>query len=122
MGDLTMGAIESRFADIIWQREPVSSTELVKLALQELGWKKSTTYTVLRRLCERGIFQNRDGAVTSLISRQEFYSVQSEQFVQDTFSGSLPAFLTAFTARKKLSAEEISELEELIRSHKEATQ
>ena len=116
MGDLTMGAIESRFADIIWQREPISSTELVKLALQELGWKKSTTYTVLRRLCERGIFQNQDGAVTSLISKQDFYAVQSEQFVEETFSGSLPAFLTAFTTRKKLSEDEITELENLIKS------
>lgn len=118
MGDLTMGAIESRFADIIWQREPVSSTELVKLALQELGWKKSTTYTVLRRLCERGIFQNQDGAVTSLISKQDFYAVRSEQFVEETFSGSLPAFLTAFTTRKKLSEDEITELENLIKSYR----
>lgn len=116
MGDLTMGAIESRFAEMIWEREPVSSTELVRLAQQELDWKKSTTYTVLRRLCERGIFQNRDGIVTSLISRQEFYAVQSEQFVEETFSGSLPAFLTAFTTRKKLSDEEIAELEALIQS------
>ena len=116
MGDLTMGAIESRFAEMIWEREPVSSTELVRLAQQELDWKKSTTYTVLRRLCERGIFQNRDGLVTSLISRQEFYAVRSEQFVEETFSGSLPAFLTAFTTRKKLSEEEITELEALIRS------
>ena len=116
MGDLTMGAIESRFAEMIWEREPVSSTELVRLAQQELEWKKSTTYTVLRRLCERGIFQNRDGIVTSLISRQEFYAVRSEQFVEETFSGSLPAFLTAFTTRKKLSEEEITELEALIRS------
>lgn len=118
MSDLTMGAIESRFADIIWEREPVSSTELVKLAQQELGWKKSTTYTVLRRLCERGIFQNHDGAVTSRISRQEFYAVQSEQFVEETFSGSLPAFLTAFTTRKKLSEDEITELENLIKSYR----
>ena len=116
MGDLTMGAIESRFAEMIWEREPVSSTELVRLAQQELEWKKSTTYTVLRRLCERGIFQNRDGIVTSLISRQDFYAVRSEQFVEETFSGSLPAFLTAFTTRKKLSEEEITELEALIRS------
>ena len=116
MGDLTMGAIESRFAEMIWEREPVSSTELVRLAQQELDWKKSTTYTVLRRLCERGIFQNRDGIVTSLISRQDFYAVRSEQFVEETFSGSLPAFLTAFTTRKKLSDEEIAELEALIQS------
>ena len=116
MGDLTMGAIESRFAEMIWEREPVSSTELVRLAQQELDWKKSTTYTVLRRLCERGIFQNQDGIVTSLISRQEFYAVRSEQFVEETFSGSLPAFLTAFTTRKKLSDEELAELEALIQS------
>jgi len=109
-----MGVIESRFADMIWTHEPVSSSELVKLAAQELSWKKSTTYTVLKRLCERGIFQNQDGIVTSLISKREFYAVQSEQFVEETFSGSLPAFLAAFTTRKKLSEAEINELQELI--------
>ncbi len=114
MSELTMGAIESRFAEIIWQREPISSTELVKLAAKELAWKKSTTYTVLRRLCQRGIFQNQDGTVTSLISKQDFYAVQSEKFVEDTFSGSLPAFLAAFTTRKKLSDAEIKELQALI--------
>jgi len=114
MGELRMGAIESRFADIIWQNEPVTSSELVKLAAKELDWKKSTTYTVLKRLCERGIFQNNDGTVTSLISRQDFYAVQSEKFVEETFSGSLPAFLAAFTTRKKLSDAEIKELQELI--------
>ena len=114
MSELRMGAIESRFADIIWQNEPVTSPELVKLAAKELDWKKSTTYTVLRRLCERGIFQNNDGVVTSLISKQEFYAVKSEQFVEETFSGSLPAFLAAFTTRKKLSDAEINELQELI--------
>ena len=114
MSELTMGVIESRFAEMIWQREPISSTELVKLAANELDWKKSTTYTVLRRLCERGIFQNQGGTVTSLISRQNFYAVQSERFVEETFSGSLPAFLAAFTTRKKLSDAEIDELQELI--------
>lgn len=114
MGELTMGAIETRFAEMIWQREPISSTELVKLAAKELEWKKSTTYTVLRRLCERGIFQNQDGTVTSKISREDFYAVQSEQFVEETFSGSLPAFLAAFTTRKKLSDREIAELQALI--------
>ena len=114
MSEMTMGAIESRFAEIIWQREPVSSTELVKLAAKELDWKKSTTYTVLRRLCERGIFQNQNGTVTSLISKQDFYAMQSEKFVEETFSGSLPAFLAAFTTRKKLSDAEINELQELI--------
>ena len=114
MSELRMGAIESRFADIIWQNEPITSPELVKLAVQELSWKKSTTYTVLKRLCERGIFQNQDGTVTSLISKQDFYAVQSEKFVEETFSGSLPAFLAAFTTRKKLSDAEITELQELI--------
>ena len=114
MSELRMGAIESRFADMIWQNEPISSPELVKLAAQELKWKKSTTYTVLKRLCERGIFQNQDGTVTSLISKRDFYAVQSEKFVEETFSGSLPAFLTAFTTRKKLSEDEINELQELI--------
>ena len=109
-----MGAIESHFADMIWENEPVPSPELVKLAERELNWKKSTTYTVLKRLCERGIFQNRGGVVTSLISRQDFYAVQSEKFVEETFSGSLPAFLAAFTTRKKLSEEEIAELQALI--------
>lgn len=114
MSELTMGAIESRFAEMIWQREPITSPELVKLAAQELDWKKSTTYTVLRRLCERGIFQNNDGIVTSLISKQDFYAVKSERFVEETFSGSLPAFIAAFTTRKKLSDAEINELQELI--------
>ena len=114
MSELRMGAIESRFADMIWENEPVPSPELVKLAERELNWKKSTTYTVLKRLCERGIFQNQGGVVTSLISRQDFYAVQSEKFVEETFSGSLPAFLAAFTTRKKLSEEEITELQALI--------
>ena len=114
MSELRMGAIESRFADMIWENEPVPSPELVKLAERELNWKKSTTYTVLKRLCERGIFQNQGGIVTSLISRQDFYAVQSEKFVAETFSGSLPAFLAAFTTRKKLSEEEIAELQALI--------
>ena len=114
MSELRMGAIEARCADMIWENEPVQSPELVKLAERELSWKKSTTYTVLKRLCERGIFQNQGGIVTSLISRQDFYAVQSEKFVEETFSGSLPAFLAAFTTRKKLSEEEIAELQALI--------
>ena len=114
MSELRMGAIESRFADMIWENEPVPSPELVKLAERELNWKKSTTYTVLKRLCERGIFQNQGGVVTSLISRADFYAVRSEKFVEETFSGSLPAFLAAFTTRKKLSEEEIAELQALV--------
>ena len=114
MADLRLGPVESRFAELIWDGEPISSTELVHLAERELEWKKSTTYTVLRRLCEKGIFQNEGGVVTSRLSRKEYAARQSEQFVEETFSGSLPAFLTAFTRRKKLTEEEIDQLQRLI--------
>ena len=114
MDDTRLGAIEARFADLIWQNEPISSGELVKLCQQELAWKKPTTYTVLRRLCERGLFQNENSVVTSCLSRQEFYARQSEKFVEETFDGSLPAFLAAFGSRKKLDEEEINQLQQLI--------
>ena len=114
MNEIKLGVVESRFADIIWQNEPLTSHELVKLAEKELTWKKSTTYTILKRLCERGIFQNQNGTVSSLMSKEEFYAVQSEKFVNETFDGSLPAFLTAFSKRKKLSSKEIEELEQII--------
>lgn len=114
MADLRLGPVEGRFAELIWDGEPISSTELVHLAERELEWKKSTTYTVLKRLCEKGIFQNEGGVVTSRLSREEYAARQSEQFVEETFSGSLPAFLTAFTRRKKLTEEEINQLQRLI--------
>lgn len=114
-----MGAIESRFADIIWENEPISSTELAKRSEELFGWKKSTTYTVLKRLCDKGIFRNDKGNVTSVISRQEFYSLQSEKFVEETFEGSLPAFLTAFTARKNLKPEEVEYLRRMIAEYEE---
>lgn len=116
MEEIRLGLVESRFADIIWEQEPLTSRELVKLCLEKLEWKKSTTYTVLKKLCDRGIFQNQDGTVTSLISRQDFYAMQSEKFVEDTFAGSLPAFLAAFTKRKTLSADEIAQIRAMIES------
>lgn len=119
MSDYQMGAVESKFADIIWENEPISSTELSKRSEELLKWKKSTTYTVLKRLCDKGIFQNIKGTVTSLISKQDFYSMQSEKFVEETFDGSLPAFLAAFSKRKKLSADEVSEIRKMIDSYKE---
>lgn len=119
MNDLTMGVAESRFADIIWENEPISSSELVKRSNDLLQWKKSTAFTVLKRLCNKGIFQNQNGVVSSLITRDEFYSAQSEQFVEETFNGSLPAFLAAFTSRKKLSDKEVEEIRKLIDEHKE---
>ena len=114
MSDKTLGAVEARFADMIWQREPISSGELVRLCEQELNWKKSTTYTVLRRLCEREIFQNTDGVVTSLISKKEFYAQKSTSFVEEHFSGNLPSFLAAFTRRRSLSRAEIDEIRRMI--------
>lgn len=114
----SMGEVESRFADLIWANEPIGSGQLVKLCEQKLSWKKSTTYTVLRRLCERGLFQNLDGTVTSRVSRDEYYAMQSEQFVEETFHGSLPGFLAAFTKRRTLSEQEISALEALIEQHR----
>ncbi len=114
MEEMKLGAVESRFADIIWQNEPLYSRELVELCQEQLNWKKPTTYTVLRKLCERGIFQNVDGMVSSVISREEFYAMQSEQFIDTTFSGSLPAFLAAFATRKALSQEEIHQLRRMI--------
>ena len=119
MNDYQMGAVESRFADIIWENEPISSTELSKRSEQLLKWKKSTSYTVLKRLCDKGIFQNNKGTVTSLISKQEFYSMQSEKFVEDTFGGSLPAFLAAFTARKNLTPEAIAQLRRMVEEYEE---
>lgn len=119
MGEIQLGIVESRFADLIWTNEPVSSSNLVKICEKELEWKKSTTFTVLRRLCQKGIFQNVDGTVTSLISKEEFYSMQSERFVEETFQGSLPAFLAAFTARKNLKPEEVAILRRMVDEYEE---
>jgi predicted transcriptional regulator len=114
MDDLKLGVVESKFADIIWQNEPLHSRELVKLCESELHWKKPTTYTVLRKLCERGIFQNVDGMVSSVISRGDFYAMQSEKFVEDTFDGSLPAFIAAFASRKRPTEKELEEIRRMI--------
>lgn len=114
MAEMELGAVQARFADLIWQHEPVTSGELVRICERELLWKKPTTYTVLRKLCEKGLFQNRDGIVTSLLSREAFYSARSEQFVEETFDGSLPAFVAAFLSRKALSAGEAEEIQRMI--------
>ena len=117
--DLTMGALETRFADIIWNNEPLASSELIRQSEKLLGWKKSTSFTVLRRLCTKGIFQNQNGTVTSLISREDFFAAQSQRFVEETFQGSLPGFLAAFTSRKALSAEEVAQLKRIVAEYKE---
>ena len=112
--EVRLAYVESNFADIIWENEPVGSGELVKLCEERLSWKKSTTYTVLRKLCERGIFQNVDGTVTSILSKKEVQVAQSEQFLSENFGGSLPAFIAAFTSKNKLTRKEIIEISKLI--------
>ena len=114
MAEYTLGPVESRFAGLIWDRQPLTSSQLVKLCEEELSWKKSTTYTILRRLCQRGIFQNEGGVVSALLSREEFSARQSEEFVSESFDGSLPRFLAAFASRTELSAEEIDQLQRFI--------
>lgn len=109
-----LGAVEGKFADIVWEQAPLSTSELTKLCEQKLNWKRTTTYTVLKKLSDRGLFQNQNGTVVALISREEFYARQSEQYVEESFHGSLPSFLTAFTSRKKLSKKEIEQLKDII--------
>lgn len=119
MSDLKLGAVERRFAELIWAHEPLPSGALVKLCEAELHWKKPTTYTVLRKLCEKGIFKNENGAVTSLLSRADFDAAQGAQLVNDSYGGSLPAFIAAFTARKPLTAAEAAEIQKLIDAYRE---
>ena len=114
MNDMTLGEIEAKFAAIIWDNEPVASGELVRLAEAALGWKKSTTYTVLKKLSDKGYFRNEDGVVTSLISEEEMRAQESRRFVEDSFGGSLPAFLTAFSSERKLSEEEVADIRRMI--------
>ena len=114
MAEIQLGIIESQFADMIWEHEPVTSTELVKLAEKEFSWKRTTTHTVIKRLCEKGLFVNNKGTVTSLMSRDQFYANQSRQFVEDSFEGSLPAFIAAFTKGNSLSSEEAAAIRKMI--------
>lgn len=116
MAEIQLGVIEARFADMIWEHEPVTSSKLVKLAAEAFTWKRTTTHTVLKRLCDKGLFENNNGTVTSLISRSQFYSLQSRKFVEDTFDGSLPAFIAAFTKNKALTPEEAAEIRKMIDS------
>lgn len=119
MAEYQLGEVEARFADIIWQNEPIATNALVKLCEEQLQWKKSTTYTVLKRLCEKGIFQNQRGTVTSMLTKTEFNAAQSERFIEKIFDGSLPAFLAAFTSRKGLTPEEVQQLREMVENYSE---
>ena len=114
MQNIELGAVQERFAEIVWAHEPVSSGELVRLCEAELNWKKPTTYTVLRKLCEKGLFVNDGGTVRSLVSREDFNSSRSVSFVNDTFEGSLPAFVAAFISGRGLSGEEADAIARMI--------
>ena len=111
--------METKFADLIWEREPIESPELVKIAEREMKWKKSTTYTILKRLCERGIFRNENATVTSVIKKDEFYAKQSKDYIEEIFEGSLPKFFSAFVGNGKLTNKQAEELKRLIDEHKE---
>lgn len=114
-----LGEMEEKFAELIWAKEPVGSGELVKLCEEAFGWKKSTTYTMLKRLCQRKIFENNGGTVSARMKREEFHAMQGEELIDRSFGGSLPQFLAAFTRRKKLRTEEIEELQKLIDEYRE---
>ena len=119
MAEIKLGMVEAHFADIVWANEPLTTKELVALCEKELNWKRTTTYTVLKKLCERGIFKTENSIVTSLISKKEFYAIQSENFVDETFAGSLPAFIAAFSSRKKPTAKELEEIKKMLDSFEE---
>ncbi|MCI9448273.1 MAG: BlaI/MecI/CopY family transcriptional regulator [Lachnospiraceae bacterium] len=114
MAEIQLGVIEARYADMIWKHEPVTSSELVKMTAVEFDWKRTTAHNVLRRLIDKGLFQNKNGVVTSVISRDEFYSMRSKKYVEDTFDGSLPAFIAAFTQNAKLTADEAEAIRKII--------
>lgn len=114
-----LGEMEQKFADLIWSVAPTPSGELVRLCEERFGWKKSTTYTMLKRLCEREIFENAGGLVSACMSKEEFHTAQGEEFLRESFDGSLPRFLAAFSRRNRLSEREICELQHLIDQHRE---
>ncbi len=122
MTDITLGAAERRFADILWAHAPMSSTELWKLCEKELEWKKTTTFTVLKRLTDKGLFQNEGGTVTVRITREEYDAARSRHFVAESFQGSLPAFLAAFTSGKPLSDKEVAALRAFVAQYGEGSQ
>ena len=115
----SIGEMEMKFANLIWARAPIGSGELVKLCEAEFGWKKSMTYTMLKRLVDHGLFENENSVVRTKMTRDEYDAAQSQSFVEETFGGSLPGFFAAFTKKVKLSDKDIAELEELIRKNRE---
>ncbi|MBR5178644.1 MAG: BlaI/MecI/CopY family transcriptional regulator [Lachnospiraceae bacterium] len=120
MQKIELGEVQERFANIIWELEPIKSMELMKICKERLEWNKSTTFTVLRKLCEKGLFKNENGVVTSLMSKEEFAGIKSRQFVQEHFKGSLPAFLAAFVSDKTVSEKEADEIRSMIDDYKKS--
>ena len=120
MKQFELGEKEEKFALIIWKNEPIASGELAKLALEKLNWKRTTTYTMLKRLCERKIFSNKNGTVISLMNKEEFYGRQGTEYINKSFGGSLPHFFAAFTRQQKLSDKDINDILKIINEHKEA--
>ena len=114
MTDYILGAVESRFADIVWTHAPITTAELVKRCADDLSWKRTTTYTVLKKLCEHGFFRLEDGVVTVVTTKEEYDADRSEKYIAESFSGSLPAFIAAFTKKKPLTEEEIAEIRAMI--------
>ncbi|MCI9306266.1 MAG: BlaI/MecI/CopY family transcriptional regulator [Lachnospiraceae bacterium] len=117
-----LGEMEQKFADLIWKHAPITTGELVKLCEQTFEWKRTTTYTMLKRLCLRNLFENAGGTVEIKTTREDFQAAQGEQFLMENFDGSLPRFLTAFSRRKKLSSREVAELRRLIEAYEEDTE
>ncbi len=118
MQDSKLAPIEFQFAQLIWDNAPITTGALVKLCAETFEWKRSTTYTVLKRVSEKGLFTTENSVVTVLITRPEYEALQSQQFVEDTFDGSLPAFIAAFTSRNSLSEQEAEEIRRMIDSHR----
>ena len=118
MDEMRLGTVEGRFADIVWQNQPLSTKKLVELCEKELNWKRTTTYTVLKKLCDRGIFKTENSTVSAVLSREEFYAIQSEKFVEDTFEGSLPAFIAAFSRRQTFTDAELDAMQSMIDSYR----
>ncbi|NLW21945.1 MAG: BlaI/MecI/CopY family transcriptional regulator [Tissierellia bacterium] len=119
MAEYRLTEAEENLADIIWANEPIRSSELVKICEEKFNWKKSTTYTMLKRLEKKKIVQNKNSIVEALIKKEDYFAEQSKMFIEENFDGSLPRFLAAFTRRKKLSKNEIKELQKLINEHRE---
>ena len=119
MSNFTLTPTETKFAELIWSNEPLTSAKLIELSADEMNWKKSTTFTVLKKLCEKGIFKNENSVVSSILDREQYYSAHSRRYVEDAFDGSLPKFLAAFTHESKLSESQLEELRQLIEAHKE---